>query len=253
MNPLAWMDVISNDIDRTLDYYADRFGWTSEELPLDHGKGYRIVRSGSETVAGAEQVAAERKLDPVWTLMVETDDAPSLIEAAVAAGAEETFALAPMLDLGRIAMLRDPWGATLGVWEPGTFRPSAVPSVPGRLVGAVLTTPDPAASSNFHREVFGWASRPGPHDLEAGIPAFVEQGGEPAIWTPILHAPAADPEPGEPETATRLADAGLSRSVDPMGATFYTTYATFANSTTPARSRVPGVNIGEDKDEQSNA
>lgn len=221
MNPLAWMDVISSDIDRSLDYYTELFGWSSESLPLDHGEGYQVVRSDTVIVAGAEQVAVERDLDPVWTVMVESDDAPSLIKAAVAAGASETFALAPMLDLGRIAMLRDPWGATLGVWEPGTFRPSAVPELPGRLVGAVLTTPAPEDSIRFHREVFGWEPAAGPHDLEAGVPAFIEQGAGPAIWTPILRWHGAEPAPGEPESGSRLAETGLTRCVDPMGATFH--------------------------------
>lgn len=219
MIPLAWMDVISSDIDRTLDYYEAMFGWSNEQLPLDHGEGYRVVRSGSVIVAGAEQVAAERELAPVWTLMVESDDARSLIDAAVAAGATETFELSPMLDLGRIAMLRDPWGATLGVWEPGTYRPSTVPELPGRLAGAVLATPDADASVRFHREVFGWEPAAGPHDLDAGVPTFVTSGA--AAWMPILRAPAVIPEPGEPETDLRLADAGLARCTDPTGASFY--------------------------------
>lgn len=220
MTPLAWMDVISSDIDRTLEYYAAMFGWSSEQLPLDHGEGYRVVRSGPAIVAGAEQVAAERELAPVWTLMVESDDARSLIDTAVTAGATETFELAPMLDLGRIAMLRDPWGATLGVWEPGTYRPSAVPELPGRLTGAVLTTPEPDGSIGFHREVFGWELVGGPHDLDAGVPTFVESGGA-ASWMPILRGPASSPASGGSETSSRLAAAGLTRCADPTGASFY--------------------------------
>ncbi len=223
MTPLAWMDVISSDIERTLAYYAGLFGWSNETLMLDHGEGYRVVRSGEVIVAGAEQVAAERKLEPVWTVMVESEDARSLIESAVAAGATETFELAPMLDLGRIAMLRDPWGATLGVWESGSFRPSMVPDVPGRLAGAVLTTPEPDASARFHREVFGWTPMSGLGDLDAGVPVIVERGHANAVWTPILsgdvdRAPLDD---SSGSTTPRLADAGLARCADPTGATFY--------------------------------
>jgi len=220
MTPLAWMDVISTDIDRTLDYYAAMFGWTNEQLPLDHGEGYRVVRSGSVIVAGAEQVAPERELEPVWTLMIENDDARPLIDAAVAAGATETFELAPMLDLGRIAMVRDPWGATLGVWEPGTYRPSAVPELPGRLAGAVLTTPEVDDSIRFHRDVFGWEPVPGPHDLDAGLPTYVRSGPA-ASWMPILRGPATNPTSRESDPDPRLAEAGLTRCVDPTGASFY--------------------------------
>lgn len=221
MNPLAWMDVISTDIDRTLGYYAEVFGWSSEELPIDHGDGYRLVRSGDAVVAGAEQVSADRNLDPVWTVMVECDDARPVIDASVASGAAETFSLSPMLDLGRIAMVRDPWGATLGVWEPGAFRPSATADCPGRLIGAVLTTPDVEGSIRFHREMFGWRSDSGPDCLDAGVPVFVEASAGAACWTPILSGPASHGLLDETHTPPRLAEAGLARCADPMGAAYY--------------------------------
>lgn len=223
MHRLAWMDVISTDLERTLAYYAGLFGWRDERLPIDHGDDYRFLRSGAVNVAGAEQVAVERGLDPVWTLMVETDDARPLIDAAVAAGATETFVLAPMLDLGRIAMLRDPWGATLGVWEPITFRPSEVPLVPGRLIGAVLASPEPTDARSYHRAVFGWADSAGSHDLDAGVPVFVEARHGAPSWTPVLRGSGlSDPLPGRVEDrSARLAGAGLRAFADPMGATFY--------------------------------
>lgn len=210
MHRLAWMDVISTDIDCSLEYYGDLLGWTSERLPIDHGEQYRLVSSGGVIVAGAEQVAAERALLPTWTLMVEVDDAPAVIDAAVAGGAVETFALAPMLDLGRIAMLRDPWGATLGVWEPGTFRPSASAPAPGSLTGAVLTCSDPPAATEYHRNVFGWRDAIADCVLDAGVGVYIEHGDGPANWTPILRDPAGDG-----------AEQGRRLHVDPMGARFF--------------------------------
>ena len=112
MTPLAWMDVISNDIERTLAYYARLFGWSSELLSLSHGEGYRVVRSGDVIVAGAEQVAAERQLDPVWTVMVEAeghtiimDTSPDLREQLLSAGVTRIDAV---LDVARpIARYQD--------------------------------------------------------------------------------------------------------------------------------------------------
>jgi uncharacterized protein len=218
---LAWMDLISTDIERSLAYYGNLFGWTAERLPIDHGEDYRIVKSGNVIVAGAEQVAAERNLLPVWTVMVEADDARALIDAAVCAGAVESFVLAPMLELGRIAMLRDPWGATLGVWEPGTFRPSDSPLSSGSLIGATLTCPDPPGARDYHHGVFGWQICSDDADLDAGLPVYVEQGDGPACWTPILHGSrvsALDPDEGESRAADKN---GLRQLIDPMGARFF--------------------------------
>lgn len=222
MHPLAFMDVISDDIEISLAYYAEMFDWSYERLPIDHGEDYRLVRSEGVVVAGAEQVAVERQLEPTWTVMVEVDDARPVIDTAVAAGATETFVLAPMLDLGRIAMLRDPWGATLGVWEPGEFRPSSTPRVPGGLDGAILTSPDPDGSRRYHRTVFGWQDAPA-GDLDAGLPVRIEQADGPARWTPVLRGPVrAGGRPLAGVDRRRPDDSkGLSLLHDSSGAPFY--------------------------------
>lgn len=223
MHPLAWMDVISTDIERSLDYYGNLFGWTSERLPGGHGDDYRAVKSGDVIVAGAEQVASERNLKPTWTLMVEVAEARPVIDAAVAAGAVETFVLAPMLDLGRIAMIRDPWGATLGVWEPGTFRPSDSPLLPGSLDGAVLACPDPQAAREYHHHVFGWQHGTEQGDLHAGLLVHVEQADGAAQWTPILHCPSgtsAMPPGSDAWEPSVTSGRGLRQLTDPMGARF---------------------------------
>ncbi|CAN5627249.1 hypothetical protein BH11ACT6_BH11ACT6_47390 [soil metagenome] len=215
MHPLAWMDVISNDIERSLGCYANLFGWTSERVLLEAGGEYRVVRAGDVIVAGAEQVAAERDLEATWTLMIEADDARPLIDSAVAAGAVESSVLAPLADLGSLAMLRDPWGATLGVWQPGPFRPSATPLRSGSLVGGVLQTPNPRAAVDFYSRILGW--RTTRRGLDAGLPVRVVRQRGAAHFTPVMHRSLGSAESVEASVQA------CTELTDPMGAHFFVT------------------------------
>ena len=73
MTPLAWMDVISSDIDRTLEYYAAMFGWSAKQFPLDHGEGPR--RPERPAIVAAPNRSRPSGARPHVDLMVEGDDA----------------------------------------------------------------------------------------------------------------------------------------------------------------------------------
>jgi len=217
--PLGWMDVTSTRLDVSLDFYRQLFPWQREILNDAHSPGYSFLRSEGHVVAGAEPIP-EEKGPPVWTVMVVADDADATVGQAVSRGGVVTYPVGPILDLGRIAMVRDPQGAIIGVWEPGTYRPLDVPAVPGRLVGAEIVTPDAAATCAFYEEVFGWRRADASNQMDAGVPVRVVEREGPALWTPVLHIPAAA------DLAGRLLRAGGQVIVgsepvdarDPMGA-----------------------------------
>ncbi len=222
---LAWMDVISTELDRSMAFYGQLFEWQTEHLRIDHGEAYHLVRSRGHIVSGAEAIDPARNLEPVWTVMVECDDARTFIDKAVAAGGKETFELSPMLDLGSIAMVRDPWGATVGIWEPKGYRPSEVPLVPGRLVGALLETPDAEASARYYSSIFGWSRTSEPTALGAGLelPVVVDERPGPSMWTPVLDGTGMDRQAlpaGRVLESGRKKVPGCEFLRDPMGAAF---------------------------------
>ena len=64
-----------------------------------------------------------------------------------------------ILDSGRMAMLIDPGGAVVGLWESGEHKGAQVVNEPGALGWNELTCRDPATAIAFYASVFGWEPR----------------------------------------------------------------------------------------------
>ena len=59
-------------------------------------------------------------------------------------------------DSGRLAVLQDPQGALLSVWQPGEHFGAALVNAHGALCWNELLTSDLEASAAFYRALFGW-------------------------------------------------------------------------------------------------
>lgn len=226
--PLAWMDVVSTDLKRSVDFYQKLFSWQLEEPMGHHGGEYRLFSHDDALVAGAEEIGADKGL-PRWTVFVSTSNMDESIARVDSAGGRVTFNPQPLEQLGEIAMIQDPLGATLGVWEPKSFDPANVPMVDGRFCGAELTTSDLGVTVDFLRAALGWVAESGSYDREALFGAGTGRArvkeGIQSEWVPLLHASAID------RTLETLLAAGgthlppradgVVEASDPMGATFF--------------------------------
>jgi predicted enzyme related to lactoylglutathione lyase len=59
-------------------------------------------------------------------------------------------------DLGKMAVLIDPTGAVIGMWQPGTFHGLTVLGETNTPAWFELLTKDHANATDFYRTVFGW-------------------------------------------------------------------------------------------------
>ena len=63
-----------------------------------------------------------------------------------------------VLTAGRMAVLRDPAGAQVSVWQPGDHHGYEVHGEPGTPIWSELMTRDLASASAFYHSVFGWTA-----------------------------------------------------------------------------------------------
>jgi predicted enzyme related to lactoylglutathione lyase len=80
-------------------------------------------------------------------------------------------------DAARLAVVADPTGAAIGLWEARNSIGAERVNGPGCLTSNELATDDVAAASTFYRELFGWA-------IEE-----VDTGGGPRYW--LIHGEGA--------------------------------------------------------------
>ena len=69
-----------------------------------------------------------------------------------------------VFDLGRMAVLQDPTGAAISVWQAKRHTGTGVTGEKGTLCWADLSTPDPDTATRFYSELFGWKMERGNKD-----------------------------------------------------------------------------------------
>jgi hypothetical protein len=116
-----------------------------------------------------------------WTTYVWVDDADATVAKGLNAGGSVLKEPFDALDGGRIAIIADPAGAALGVWQPGTHKGAQLVNEPSAYSMSGLVTPDPDGAKRFYPDVFDWDIKTfemGDDELVMWtVPGFV--GGEP--------------------------------------------------------------------------
>src|SRR5690606_22396292 len=160
----CWVDVYSSDPDRTIAFYGELFGWTAERA--DAFGGYITFRKDGKAVGGGMGRMPDDPDSPdQWTVYLAVDDAEATAKAATEHGGQIVVPPMQVGDLGSMAILGDPAGAGVGVWQTGTFAGfEAVGLVEGGMWREhhgtpswfELTTRDFAGAIAFYSAVFGW-------------------------------------------------------------------------------------------------
>jgi predicted enzyme related to lactoylglutathione lyase len=180
----CWIDALVPDPDAAMAFYAGLFGWEFAgpgDMPGDPPGRYHVARLRGRDVAGVGSQPAGAPAS--WNTYVYVHSADDAARAAREAGGTvvtEPFDAAPA---GRLAVLADPAGAVICVWEPGERKGAQVINEPGAWSMSNLRTPDPERAASFYGTVFGWTTEPfgageeGPTLTLFRVPGYV--GGEP--------------------------------------------------------------------------
>ncbi|MGY6499311.1 MAG: VOC family protein [Acidimicrobiales bacterium] len=149
----CWVDSFHPDPHAAATFYSGLFGWECEPEP--EGSSL-LARLGGADVVALGPVPGTGDRTARWNTYVRVEDADATAARAVAAGG--TVVVAPV-DIGsacRIAMIADPEGAVVGLWQRGDHQGSSVVNEPGSVVFNDLHTRDVARATDFYSRVFGW-------------------------------------------------------------------------------------------------
>ncbi|MBV9604737.1 MAG: VOC family protein [Solirubrobacterales bacterium] len=169
----CWIDILVEDVERALRFYDGLLGWKFD----GPGPGeYYVSQLNGRDVAGVGK--APPGVPPVWNTYVSVGSAEAAVHVAGRAGARVIAGPLDALPAGRLAVLEDPAGGVIGVWEPVERRGCQLVNQASAYAMSVLHTPEPDAAAPFYRDVFGWDT----DEFAPGVslfrlPGYV--GGEP--------------------------------------------------------------------------
>jgi predicted enzyme related to lactoylglutathione lyase len=149
-----WVDLMSSDTERSTAFYADLFGWTAESAGEEFG-GYVNFFLDGEHVAGMMANDPAQGMPDVWSVYLHAPDADAAVQAARDNGGEVFLDAQPVGSIGRFAVVADPSGAAVGLWEPAEHRGGVVATT-NAPCHFELHTRDFRASLDFLTKVFHW-------------------------------------------------------------------------------------------------
>jgi uncharacterized protein len=161
----CWADLSTTDQDAAKAFYSGLFGWEAEDLPLDGGGVYSMMRTGGKDVAAiAAQPPQQRDAGapPVWNSYIAVEDADAAVEHAKELGGTAHAPAFDVMQAGRMGVIQDPQGAFFLVWQAREHFGAALVNAPGALVWNELQAADLDGATAFYTGLFGWSAEDAP-------------------------------------------------------------------------------------------
>lgn len=218
----CWIELGTTDQNAAKSFYTSLFGWSPQDFPMGPNQFYTMFKLDGGDAAAAFSISPEeqeRGIPPHWMLYVcvaNADDTASRVAGLGGKVIEGPFDVATF---GRMAVLRDPTGTYINIWEPKSHVGTTVAGVDGTLCWADLNTPDPDRAGQFYTELFGWELMRGDDgyvhiknngEFIGGIPPVRQSSREtPPHWLPYFVTSSAD------ETASKASAGGAKMYMPP--------------------------------------
>jgi uncharacterized protein len=235
----SWAELATSDADAAKAFYAAVFGWEYEDNPMPGDGGvYSMARRDGKHVAAI--FSAEQP--PHWNCYVTVASVDDAAARATAQGGSVMAEPFDVMDVGRMAVIGDPAGAALCLWEPRQHIGAQLVNTPGAITWNDLITPDAEGAARFYGALFGWTTEEIP---EAGgyrviknnarsnggiMPLDRERMGPdtPPNWMPYFGHEDVDRLVGEVEGlggrvlmgTMRMPQGSIAVLADPQGAAF---------------------------------
>jgi uncharacterized protein len=156
----CWVDLATTDVEGARSFYGELLGVESDAAPGDPEEtgGYGFFMRGGKMIAGIGPVQSGEG-HSAWASYIKAEDADETAAKAESAGGSVFFGPVDLPnDSGRVAMLRDPEGAFIGIVEQKRHPGAQVVNEPGTWTWNNLMTRDPEGAKRFYGEVFGWTA-----------------------------------------------------------------------------------------------
>jgi predicted enzyme related to lactoylglutathione lyase len=168
----CFAELNTHDITQAQRFYGTVFGWKTE--PLAEDGGYLVFQQNGRDVAALRHGKGPTRWIPY--LAVESAD-----QTTIRARDLRASVVAPPFDLdglARKAVIHDPAGGVIGLWEPRGHGGAAVLDEPGSMWWAELVTRDFPSAQKFYAGLLGWRAV---DTLKYGIRYSVFKLGDQAV------------------------------------------------------------------------
>lgn len=152
----VWHDHLTKDVDAAIAFYGDVAGWKTERFGDSH---YTMWVGGQGPMGGVMKLPDEVEkmgIPPHWIGNVQVADVDATVARARELGGKVHKEPEEIPTVGRFAIVADPQGAAVSVFQPQGAMDLHDVQKPGEVCWNELMTSDSAAAFDFYSKLFGW-------------------------------------------------------------------------------------------------
>lgn len=226
----CWADATLPDVTAGKRFYGELFDWTFRDGRRAGEFTVLALREGKAVAALAP--GGDGRMPTVWNIYVATPDASASCAAVREAGGRVITEPVAVGGLGTVALVADPAGAVLGLWQAGKHIGFELKGRPGSYAWTEVHTRDKERVERFYEDVFGYGAQqagftdgtdftvwslagrpPGPEHAVGGLQVMAESvpDGTPSHF--LVYFAVADCDEAA-ETAVRLGGRILEEPAD---------------------------------------
>lgn len=155
----SWIDLMTTDAGGAKEFYSGVFGWSHQDMPTDQERPYTIFSKDDVPVAGLGELPDDMKsagVPPAWNSYIQVSDLDETVARVEPLGGAVEMPPMDVMDLGRMAVIRDASGAHVSLWQSIGEAGAGVFNEHGALTWNELVTRDPGAARGFYGKLMGW-------------------------------------------------------------------------------------------------
>ncbi|MGB0952880.1 MAG: VOC family protein [Planctomycetota bacterium] len=159
----CWAEHASAAPEEAKSFYASLFGWQEADLPAAPVPGYAILALEQQWMAGVWPFTEEQQAaghPSRWIPFVRVADLAKSLAKIVKRKGRVQGGKRAVPGFGRAAVVKDPQGVVLALWQPDPLPAADYVGSPGQPCWFELGCPDAVSAARFYADVFGWDVQP---------------------------------------------------------------------------------------------
>ena len=155
----CWVDLATSDAEAAKPFYSQLFGWTFEDLPVAGMPPYVMAFKGDRRVAALFSLPEDMKargILPHWQSYINVEDLDAAVQRWQGQGGQVLKAACEVMDAGSMAMVQDPTGAIVYLWQAKTHIGAGVVNEVNTYCWPELQTRGADKAAEFYAAVFDW-------------------------------------------------------------------------------------------------
>jgi predicted enzyme related to lactoylglutathione lyase len=158
----CWFELATSDQAAAKTFYGGLFGWAANDFPMGPHGFYTMFQLRGRNVGAAYTLMPDQAQQGVpthWATYVAAANVDETIAKAKTLGGTVLAGPMDVYEHGRMAVLRDPTGAAVSVWQAKQHQGVGLWGEEGAFCWSELMTRDPAAATQFYTALFGWKTK----------------------------------------------------------------------------------------------